>query len=217
MSQRTLSEGEMMKHWQWLCPVVLSAILLGNAAWSRLYAEPHGTVVMALDTEIPTLDPWAHASHAGLITTNWHIHDNLFARDTQTMKPLPGLAVSATPINALTWEIKLRQGVTFHNGEALTAAVVKFNIDRVLAPENGLQRRTDLTWLNDTQTAGEGDALTVVDDYTLHVHTKVPYPLMHESLTTWPMISQTHFERVGADGYATHPVGTGPFRFVEWV
>ena len=207
----------MMKHWQWIGVVVMSAVLIGSMTWRELYAEPHGTVVMALDAEIPTLDPWAHTTHAGLIATNWHIHDNLFIRDRETMKPQPGLAVSAIPINELTWEIKLRQDVTFHNGEPFTAAVVKFNIDRVLAPENSLPRRSELTWLNDARIDGDGEALIVVDDHTLHVRTKMPYPLMLESLTTWPMISPTHFEHVGANGYATHPVGTGPFRFVEWV
>ncbi|GIX46742.1 MAG: ABC transporter substrate-binding protein [Candidatus Tectimicrobiota bacterium] len=195
-----------------LCGLML-AVLAGRVAW----AAPQGTVVVALGSNIPTLDPWAHSARMAIITTNWHIHDNLFMRDLETMKPIPGLALSATPIDNLTWEIKLRRGVKFHNGEPFTAEVVKFNLDRVLDPNNKLQGRAGITWLNDVKTGGEGEAVVVVDDYTVRIRTKEPYPLVHERLTTWPMISKTHFERVGPEGYARNPVGTGPFRFVEWV
>jgi peptide/nickel transport system substrate-binding protein len=192
--------------------VALLGALVGRAAW----AAPRGTVVIALGSNVPTLDPWAHSSRLAIITTNWHIHDNLFMRDLKTMKPVPGLALSAEPVDDLTWEIKLRQGVKFHNGEPLNAQMVKFNLDRVLDPSNKLQGRAGITWLNDAKTGGEGEGVIVVDDYTVRIRTKEPYPLVHERLTTWPMISKTHFEKVGPEGYATDPVGTGPFRFVSW-
>lgn len=196
-----------------LVMVVLSAGLVGRGA----LAAPRGTVIVALGSNVPTMDPWAHSARMGIITTNWHIHDNLFMRDLDTMKPTPGLALSATPIDDRTWEMKLRQGVTFHNGEAFTAEVVKFNIDRVLDAANKLQGRAQMTWLNDVKTGGDGEAVSIVDTHTIRIRTKEPYPLVHESLTTWPMIAKSHFEKVGADGYAKDPVGTGPFRFVEWV
>ena len=195
-----------------LCMVVLLGTLIGGAAW----AAPRGTVVVALGSNIPTMDPWAHSARMAIITTNWHIHDNLFMRDLQTMKPIPGLALSAEPVDDLTWEITLRQGVKFHNGEPFNAQVVKFNLDRVLDPDNKLQGRADNTWLNDAKTGGEGEGVVVVDEYTVRLRTKEPYPMVHERLTTWAMISKTHFEKVGPEGYARDPIGTGPFRFVSW-
>jgi peptide/nickel transport system substrate-binding protein len=207
----------MKPPWYLSILIALMVALSSAPLLSTVVAAPRGTVVVALGSNIPTMDPWGHSARMAIITTNWHIHDNLFMRDQDTMKPMPGLALSATPVDDLRWEIKLRQGVKFHNGEPFTAAVVKFNLDRVLDPANKLQGRADMTRLNDTKTGGEGEAVAVVDDYTVRIHTKEPYPLVPERLTTWPMIAKTHFDKVGADGYAKEPVGTGPFRFIEWV
>jgi len=64
------------------------------------------------------------------------------------MKPIPGLALSATPVDDLTWEIKLRPGVKFHNGEPFTAEVAKSHINvypaEMRATRDLMRRRTHL-------------------------------------------------------------------------
>ena len=66
-------------------------------------------------------------------------------RDTTTWQPVPHLAESVKGIDPLTWELKLRRGVTFHNGEPFNAAAVKFSFDRVLNPEQKSPIRGNFT------------------------------------------------------------------------
>ena len=56
----------------------------------------------------------------------------LFFRDPKTQRPVPNLAESLKAIDDLTWEVKLRPHLRFHNGEPLDAAAVKFTIDYLL-------------------------------------------------------------------------------------
>ncbi len=101
----------------------------------------------------------------------------------------------------------LRQGVTFHNGEPFTA-------DDVIA-----------TW---EYGKGEGSAwpdrysiaetVEKIDDYTVKVTTDGPKPLllitMHDF---WSIIPDEYMAEVGVEGFQEHPIGTGPFMFVEWI
>ena len=65
--------------------------------------------------------------------------EGLFTRDPQTMEIKPLLAESVKNLNPNTWEIKLRRGVKFHNGEDFNADAVKFSIERLVNPANKLR------------------------------------------------------------------------------
>ena len=88
-------------------------------------------IVVALDGEIQTLNPYGHNHKLNAIIDGL-IHDQLFFRDPKTQRPVPNLAESLKAIDDLTWEIKLRPHLRFHNGEPLDAAAVKFTIDYLL-------------------------------------------------------------------------------------
>lgn len=99
----------------------------------------------------------------------------------------------------------LREGVTFHNGEAFTA-------DDVIA-----------TWEIGSEVGEWTDKFTLadvqkVDDYTVTVTTEAPNP---ELLVTihdfWAIYPDEYLAEVGVEGIQENPVGTGPFMFVEWV
>ncbi|RMF93927.1 MAG: ABC transporter substrate-binding protein, partial [Nitrospinota bacterium] len=115
---------------------------------SSLFAAPRGEVTVALGSNIPTLDPHMHGVRLAIIA-GWHLFDQLMGRDSKTMQPIPKLATSVTALDDLTWEIKLRPGVKFHNGEPFTAHTVKFNLERVLNPAQKSPRRGQWTWLKE--------------------------------------------------------------------
>src|SRR3990172_10994162 len=109
-------------------------------------AAPKGRVVVALGSDTSTMDPHMHTERMGIII-NQHIFDTLLARDTKTWQPIPHLAESIKSVNLTTWEMKLRKGVKFHNGEPFNAESVKFSFDRVLNPEQKSPIRGNFTWI----------------------------------------------------------------------
>ena len=101
----------------------------------------------------------------------------------------------------------LRQGVTFHNGEP-------FNADDIVATwEYGMGEGS--AWPDRYAIA---ETVEKIDDYTVKVTTDGPKPLllitMHDF---WSIIPDEYMADVGVDGFQEHPIGTGPFMFVEWV
>jgi peptide/nickel transport system substrate-binding protein len=185
-----------------LCVVVVSAAVALGAA----HAEPKGQVVVALGADVFTLDPHMHNVRVMQIM-GWHLFDNLISRDPTTMQPVPHLAESWRLVDELTWELTLRQGVKFHNGEPFNAATVKYNFERVLNLDQQSPQRGNLDWLGRVE---------VIDDYTVRLITKEPHPIVPERLTNVQMIPALYTKEVGDSGFAKRPVGTGPYKFVSW-
>ncbi len=171
-------------------------------------AAPKGRVTVALGSDTSTQDPHMHTERMGIII-NQHIFDTLLARDTKTWQPVPHLAESVRSVDPLTWELKLRRGVKFHNGEPFSAESVKFTFDRVLNPEQKSPIRGNFTWIK---------SVDVVDEHTVRIVCQKPYPLIHEILTfgNFGMVPPRYIKEKGDAHFARNPVGTGPFKFVEW-
>ena len=106
--------------------LLLSILLVVPSTWA--VPAPHDGIIVALDGNIQTLNPYSHNHKLNAIIDGL-IHDQLFFRDPKTLRPVPNLAESLKAIDDFTWEIKLRPHVRFHNGEPLDAAAVKFTID----------------------------------------------------------------------------------------
>ncbi len=119
----------------------------------------------------------------------------------------PWLATTVEPVDDLTWEITLRDDVTFHDGEPLTAEVVAWNFRRALDEETPIRFLSNFTPLTGVEVTGE---------HTLTVTTETPYPIFETHLTRFFIVSQTNYETNGAAAAAENPVGTGPYRFVSW-
>ena len=105
---------------------------------------------------------------------------------------------------------QLQRGVKFHDGTDFTADVVKWNIERILDPQNKSPQRSQL----EPAVA----AVTVTDPYTVVFELKKPFAPLLAALAERPgfMVSPAAVKQAGAD-FGRRPVGTGPFRFVEWV
>jgi peptide/nickel transport system substrate-binding protein len=178
------------------------------AAVSPAAAAPKGKVTVALGSDTSTMDPHMHTERMGIMI-NQHIFDTLTARDTKTWQPVPHLAESLRNVTPTMWELKLRRGVKFHNGEPFTAESVKFSFDRVLNPEQKSPIRGNFTWIKSVE---------IVDEHTVRIATEKPYPLIHEILTLgqFGMVPAKYVREKGDAHFAKNPVGTGPFRFVDW-
>src|SRR5437763_544872 len=140
-----------------------------------------------------------------------HIYDRLLDRDAKTFKPRPMLATEWKIVNDTTWEFKLRRNVKFHNGEPFTAASVKATIDYALDPASKTHFATAAYW-------GLVKEVQVVDDYTVRFVTKQPWPNLVDSasLTNSLIMPAKALKELGPAKLAEKPIGTGPFRFVEW-
>lgn len=170
-------------------------------------AATGGTLRVALqNSENQGMDPHMHNQRTGIIFF-YHTHDNLGVRDMSTMQIGPWLAESWEITDPTTWMLKLRQGVQFHNGDPFTAETVKWNWERITNPEQASQQMG-----NHAQIAG----VDIVDEFTVNVRTKVPYPIFTERLQNFQMIPEKLAVQMGDDWLAENPVGTGPYKLVEW-
>jgi len=130
--------------------------------------------------------------------------DSLYHRDDD-MQIIPWLATSLENPDDLTWRFHLREGVKFHNGNDFKANDVKFSIERLM--------EEDSVW----NTANFVDRVEVVDDFTVDIITQDPFAAFMTRLVLWHMTDEEYFNEVGEEGFLESPVGTGPYKFVEWV
>jgi peptide/nickel transport system substrate-binding protein len=135
------------------------------------------------------------------------VYEKLLNRD-KDMKLVPELAESWKGIDDVTWEVRLRNGVKFHNGEDFNADAVKFTLDR-LRVAGGTQVSGGFTTIAEVR---------VLAPDAVHIITKQPDPLLPARLAQWgaQMLPPNYFKEVGAEGVARKAVGTGPYRFVQW-
>jgi peptide/nickel transport system substrate-binding protein len=164
------------------------------------------TVVYAIQSDMQNWDPPNSVLRESIIM-GYHVFDHLAARDNKTGKVGPGLALSWKTLDETTWEVKLRQGVKFHDGTPFTAKDVKATFDRVLDPEKKLTARGNHAKIKTVE---------VVDDHTVRFKTDGPYPLFVERLTAQVMQSEKVIREKGHEWMQENPIGTGPYKLVRW-
>ncbi|MBL0934674.1 MAG: hypothetical protein IBJ07_07970 [Rhizobiaceae bacterium] len=181
----------------------LAAAIL--AAPTGALAAPE-TIAVALPGDFPGLDPSKDTSPLGF---NYRL--NVFDALTELQRDgqmNPRLAEEWTFSEDLTeWTFKLREGVKFHDGSPFSADDVVFTIERILADE-ATPVRTFLKLVKSVEK---------VDDNTVKFTLVQPYGIFHRQISYVNIMSKTYFDQVGDEGYATKPVGTGPYKLVEWV
>ncbi len=171
-------------------------------------AEGGKTATIGMVELVTSLDPptdWA-------IAATW-IHMNIFDclvwRDRATAEFTPWLAESYENTNSTTWRFKLRQGVTFHNGEPFNADAVVWTYQRILADDTMITY-PQWTFIKE---------VTAVDPYTVDFVTAQPEPAMMSKISGTgcgiqaPVAGKAQKE----SGAEYKPIGTGPFAFSEWV
>ncbi len=185
----------------------LAALFIGFAGMmipGQSFAAPKGKLVVALSSDVGTLDPQNHNIRINYIVS-WHLYDNLVYRDQKTLKIGPHLAESWKIVDDLTWEFKLRKGIKFDNGEPFNAECVKYTIERGLDPK--CPQRPTVSWVKEVR---------VLDDHTVRIITEKPYPVALDRLANYQILPAKWAKEKGADFIATNANGTGPYRLKEW-
>jgi len=171
-----------------------------------------GTVVIGMATDgIMTLDPADHRNRSTMTVLN-----NMFSALVMTTpegKVVMDVAESVEMIEPTLWEFKIKKGITFHNGEMLTAEDVKFSFDRTITdgaidyPEPHTSPRKGL--------CGPVERVEMVDEYTIRLYLSGPWPVFLPFMGSHHILPKDYFEEVGTKGFIENPIGCGPFKFVE--
>jgi len=187
--------------------LVVAAAIIASFAAAPVFASKD--VVFAVASTFTTTDPYdANDTLSQAMAKSFY--EGLYGFD-KDMKMIPVLAESYdVSKDGLVYTIKLKKGIKFHDGTDFKADAVKVNLERVTNPDNHLKRYG----LYNNNIA----KVDVVDDYTARITLKTPFSpfinqLAHPSTV---MISPTALKQYGSKDIAFHPVGTGPFKFVEW-
>ncbi len=164
-----------------------------------------GTLIFGEGTGPVTLDPIGPGQSSPLLGYWRQLYDTLAMADNSG-KIVPQLATSWKNVDDLTWEFKLRSGVSFHNGEPFTADAVKFTLERILDSKQKSTQAARFT---------EVSGVEVVDPQTVRIHTKHPFPVLLLGLTQAFILPPKYVGQT-PDQALNSPVGTGPFKFGDW-
>src|SRR6059036_2042610 len=184
---------------------LFAAVMMLLAA-GPVYAQPV-QITISQPAEATTMDPGRSTQ---VLTVNYfyNLYDTLTRWDN-TLRLQPGLATSWKNVNETTWEFTLRQGVKFHDGAPLTAEDVKATLERNLQPGKTVVQPGFATI----------EAVQIVNPTTIRIVTKKPDPLLLVRVAQ--MGAQILPARLTTDDgmkeLARRPVGTGAYKFVEWV
>ncbi|HJX39383.1 MAG TPA: ABC transporter substrate-binding protein [Anaerolineae bacterium] len=169
-------------------------------------AGPSGSVVIVIGSDPSTLDP-QFPDDGNARAVNDNIYEMLVLRDPVTAELGPSLATSWEQVDETTWRFTLQEGVTFHNGEPFNADAVVYSVERMIDPDFA----SEIISFVETISGAEA-----VDEKTVDIFTEGPDPILVARLS-WLNIVPPVYTEENAANFGNEPVGTGPYKFVEWV
>ena len=119
--------------------------------------------------------------------------------------------------DGITWDMRLRKGIKFHNGEDLTIDDALFTLEFVFGPES-IEKSLSPSVAAEAADTASIEALDANNLRVSHVSPKAFFPFFLSDLSfgiAGAVLPKDHFEEVGQDGYNKAPIGAGPFRLVE--
>ncbi|MCY3644615.1 MAG: ABC transporter substrate-binding protein [Acidimicrobiaceae bacterium] len=159
-----------------------------------------GRVTIAVTTEPSTLDPQAVNDRSSRVVTA-NLFESLLGRDASTAL-VPVLATGYEAIDEDTWRFTVREGVTFHDGQALDAQAVADALNRMLDPDYSTQRDSYIRGMR---------VVEAVDAGTVDIHTDGVNATLPLQIAQLPIFAPGTADTVGEN-----PVGTGPYMFESW-
>ncbi|MCI6260760.1 MAG: ABC transporter substrate-binding protein [Pyramidobacter sp.] len=162
------------------------------------------TIVWGQGADVTSFDPH-QGKETPAVTVTCQIFDTLTAVDPATGEVRPQIAESWEQLDDTTYVFHIRKGIKFHNGGELTAADVKFSLDRAIASAS-------VSYIVDFI-----KEVNVKDDFTVEVVLRAPYaPALRNLAVPFAAIVCKEVVEKDEEGFKLHPVGSGPYKFVEW-
>ena len=187
---------------------ITGAIAVAGLASLSTAAYAAKDIVVAVQSNFTTTDPYdANDTLSQAMAKSFY--QGLYGFD-KNMKMVPVLAESySASKDGLVYTVKLKTGIKFHDGTPFNAEAVKVTFDRVTNPDNKLKRYNLYKNIAKTE---------AVDASTVRFTLKEPFSPFINTLAhpSGVIISPAALAKWGNKGIAQHPVGTGPFKFVEW-
>ncbi len=190
------------------CALAAAALSIAAIGAGLPAAAQAQDLAIGLSGNVTSMDPHFHNLSPNSNVAA-HVYDRLVHHD-ERQRVGPGLAVSWRPLDALTWEFKLRPGVRFHDGSEFGAEDVVATLQRVPWVPNS---PSPFTLYTRAIVATE-----VVDPLTIRFKTRAPWPLLPNDLATVAIINRKMVEApTGEFNAARASIGTGPFKLVEFI
>lgn len=167
-----------------------------------------GTINAGISYELGTngYDPMTTTA-ALTVAANWHTMEGLFEiMPTEDRTCYAALSKDSEPVKVddTTYEVTLRDGAKFHNGEDVTAEDVAFSFERVLDPANQSLYAGFIPFL---------DSVQAKDDKTVTLKLKYPFSLLKERLATVKIVPKAAAQ--DKEAFDANPVGTGPYKMTD--
>lgn len=184
--------------------------LILTTAMAALVAGTAGaeTLTIALKAEQPSIDPHFSRTSPGQNTAS-HIFEGLTAIDAN-MQVIPALATEWKNLDPLTWEVKLRPDVKFHDGSSFDAQDVMTTVARIPKVENSAASfESNVAMI---------DKIEAVDPLTLKITTKTPTPNLMEQLGSVYILPSELGDTIASRDFdaGKAAIGTGPYKYGKW-
>ena len=183
----------------------LGAAAAVSLAQPALAQKSRDTLRVVWRDAVPDVDPYRNSLRTGLILAHegW---DTLVYRDPHSFKIVPALATAWDWSNPMAIDFTLRDGVTFHNGDAFNADDVVYTFETILK-DPMVAVPSNFAFLAGAEKLG---------DMKVRLKLKNVFPAALEYLAmTLPVYPKTYREKVGPAGYSKQPVGTGPYKITR--
>nr|WP_300339862.1 ABC transporter substrate-binding protein [Actinomyces sp.] len=174
---------------------------------SSAQANPDGVIKAGISYELGTngYDPMTTTA-ALTVAANWHTMEGLTELHPATREVYAALGADLpTKVDDTTYEVALREGAVFTDGNPVTADDVVFSFERVLNPDNNSLYAQFISFV---------DSVSAKDDKTVTIKTKFPYSLVAERISVVKVVPKAAAE-ADAAAFDMNPVGTGPYKMTD--
>ena len=166
------------------------------------------TLTIAMNADLLTTDPQS-LNNGTTTSVLYNVYSNLVKHGDDN-EIVMDLAESYELLeDQVTWEFKIREDAVFHDGTPVTAADVAYSLNRVMNDESSA----------DYMNFSPLKEAVAVDDYTVHVISEEPYPIMLNLLAKGgaAVLPMNYIEEKGIEEFLAHPIGSGPYQLTEYV